>query len=66
MLLHSGQEFEWGELVRAGDEIATRVVLAEVSERVGMRFYVFSSVSTNQRGAEVCRGRWTVIVRPRE
>ncbi|HUB76837.1 MAG TPA: MaoC family dehydratase N-terminal domain-containing protein [Solirubrobacteraceae bacterium] len=65
MLLHSGQEFEWGELVIAGDEIATRIELADVSERLGMRFYAFTSVSTNQRGEQVCRGTWTVLVRPR-
>lgn len=65
MLLHSGQEFEWGELVVAGDEIETQASLESVSERLGMRFYVFGSLSRNQRGAEVCRGTWTVIVRPR-
>ncbi len=65
MLLHSGQEFEWGALVLAGDEIATQLTLDSISERVGMRFYVFSSLSRNQRDEQVCRGIWTVIVRPR-
>ena len=65
MLLHSGQEFEWGELVIAGDQITTEIALAEVSERVGMRFIVFRSSSRNQRGERVCRGTWTVVVRPR-
>jgi len=65
MLVHGGQEFEWGPLVLAGDEIATQVRLAEVSERLGMVFYVFESESVNQRGEVVCRGRWTQIVRPR-
>ena len=65
MLLHSGQEFEWGPLVIAGDEIATSVTLAEVSERIGMTFYVFESASRNQRGEVVCSGRWSEVVRPR-
>ena len=65
MLLHGGQEFEWGPLVIAGDEIETEVELVDVSERVGMAFYVFESRSANQRGERVCRGRWTHIVRPR-
>src|ERR1700689_1744571 len=47
MLLHSGQEFEWGPLVVAGDEITTAVSLAEVSERIGMTFYVLASQSRN-------------------
>lgn len=66
MLVHSGQEFEWGPLVLAGDEITTVVTLATVSERLGMKFYEFHSTSVNQRDDEVSRGIWTVLVRPRE
>jgi acyl dehydratase len=65
MLVHGGQEFEWGPLVIAGDEIATQVRVAEIRERIGMAFYVFVSSSTNQRGEVVCGGTWTQIVRPR-
>ncbi len=65
MLVHGAQEFEWGPLVLAGDEITTQVAVAEIYERLGMAFYVFESRSTNQLGAEVCRGSWTQIVRPR-
>jgi len=65
MLVHGGQEFEWGPLVHAGDEITTEVSFAAVSERIGMAFYRFESRSANQRGEEVCRGVWTQIVRPR-
>ena len=66
MLVHGGQEFEWGPLVCAGDEITTRVRFANLSERLGMAFYVFESESVNDAGEVVCRGRWTQIVRPRE
>jgi acyl dehydratase len=62
-LLHGGQEFTWGELVVAGDEIQTTVTLEDVSERAGNGFFVFASRSVNQAGAEVCSGRWTNIVR---
>jgi acyl dehydratase len=65
MLVHGGQEFEWGTLVVAGDEITTEVRLAEINERLGMRFYAFGSTSTNQRSEVVSTGIWTVIVRPR-
>jgi acyl dehydratase len=65
MLVHGGQEFEWGSLVLAGDEITTQVTVAEIYERLAMAFYVFESRSSNQHGEEVCRGRWTQIVRPR-
>jgi acyl dehydratase len=65
MLLHSGQEFAWGELVIAGDEIVTETSLSDVSERLGMRFIVFHTASRNQRGEDVCHGTWTVVVRQR-
>ena len=62
-MVHGGQEFTWGEPVCAGDTITTRAKLVDVSERTGMGFYVFESVSTNQHGAETVRGTWTDIVR---
>jgi len=63
MLVHGGQEFEWGPLVVAGDEVTTSVVLKEITEQDGKGFYVFESVSENQRGELVSRGIWTNIVR---
>jgi acyl dehydratase len=62
-MVHGGQEFRWGELVVAGDEIATTVTVKSIEERERMGFYVFESVSTNQDAAEVCVGTWTNIVR---
>jgi acyl dehydratase len=62
-LLHGGQEFRWGPLVVAGDDVATSITLKEISRRAGMGFYVFESVSTNQRGETVCVGLWNNIVR---
>ena len=63
MMVHGSQEFVWGEPVCAGDTITTEVSLRDVSERGGMGFYVFESVSRNQDGDEVVRGTWTNIVR---
>ncbi len=63
MMVHGGQEFRWGPVVVAGDEISTATTVKEISDRGGMAFYVFESVSTNQRGETVCTGTWTNIVR---
>lgn len=63
MMVHGGQEFEWGPVVVAGDEISTEATVQDISERDGMGFYVFESVSTNQAGERVCRATWTNIVR---
>ena len=62
-MVHGGQEFVWGEPVCCGDRITTRAEVAEIFEKDGKGFYVFESVSTNQDGDEVVRGKWTNIVR---
>jgi acyl dehydratase len=63
LMVHGGQEFRWGPLVVAGDEITTTVTVSDISERDGKGFYVFESRSVNQDGEEVCVGTWTNIVR---
>ena len=62
-MVHGAQEFTWHEPVVAGDEITTEVVHEETSERGGLKFFVFTSRSENQRGELTCEGRWTNIVR---
>jgi len=62
-MVHGGQEFAWGEPVVAGDEITTTASVKDISERDGMGFYVFETVSRNQRDETVCTARWTNIVR---
>jgi acyl dehydratase len=63
MMVHGGQEFEWGPVVVAGDEITTTASVNDISEKDGRGYYVFESISTNQRGERVVRGTWTNIVR---
>ena len=62
-MVHGGQEFRWGPVVVAGDEITTTTSLKDVSERRGNGFFVFESVSVNDRGETVCTGLWSNIVR---
>jgi acyl dehydratase len=62
-MLHAGQEFAWGPLVVAGDEITTTTEVKDISERGGMEFYEFETVSRNERGETVCTGTWRQIVR---
>ena len=63
LMVHGAQEFEWGPLVVAGDEISTTTSVKDIYERDGRGYYLFDSVSSNQRGEQVCRGTWTNIVR---
>ena len=62
-MLHAGQEFEWGPVVVAGDEITTTTTVAEIGERAGMGSYVFRTDSQNERGDTVCTGIWRQLVR---
>ena len=63
MMVHGSQEFRWGPVVVAGDEITSTGTVESISERAGMAFYVFESLSENQRGETVCSATWTNIVR---
>jgi acyl dehydratase len=63
LMVHGGQEFRWGPLVVAGDEVGTQVTCKSIEARDGRGYYVFESVSTNQDGETVCVGTWTNIVR---
>ena len=63
LMVHGGQEFRWGPLVVAGDEISTTVTVQSIEQRGDKGFYVFESVSRNARDETVCVGTWTNIVR---
>jgi acyl dehydratase len=65
MTVHEGQEFCWGALVSAGDEITTAVDLRCDERRAGRRMLAFETTSSNQRAAMVAVGTWTVLVRDR-
>jgi len=63
LMVHGAQEFRWGPLVVAGDEITTTVKVLDISERAGRGFYVFETESVNRDGETVSVGTWTNIVR---
>ena len=62
-MVHGAQEFAWGPLVIAGDEITTECEHVSTAERGGMGFFTFETRSVNQDGERVCTGTWTNIVR---
>jgi acyl dehydratase len=62
-LVHSAQEFTWGPLVIAGDEVTTTVTVKDITERSDTGFYVFESVSVNHDGETVSVGTWSNVVR---
>ncbi len=62
-MVHGGQEFAWGRLVVAGDEITTRARVADIRRDPERSFFVFTTTSVDGRGETVCTGTWTNIVR---
>jgi acyl dehydratase len=62
-LLHGAQEFTWHAPVVAGDEIETVAELTDTAERAGIKYFTFTTRSTNQRGELVCEGTWLNLVR---
>ena len=62
-MVHGAQRFDWHAPVVAGDEITTEAAHEDTSERGGLKFFVFTTRSVNQRGELVSEGRWTNIVR---
>ncbi len=62
-MVHGGQEFAWGPLVVAGDEITTRARVADIRRDPERSFFVFTTTSVDGRGETVCTGTWTNIVR---
>jgi acyl dehydratase len=65
-LVHGAQAFAWQQPVVAGDEITTTLSVKDISERAGLGFYTFESVSVNQRGETTCVGTWSTIIRGEE
>jgi len=63
-MVHGSQEFRWGPLVVAGDEITTVATIDDISTRGEMGVYVFATESRNQRDEVVCSGVWSNLVRP--
>jgi acyl dehydratase len=63
MMVHGRQQFRWGRVVVAGDEITTTTTVKDISSRGGLGFYVFETESKDRGGDTVCTGIWTHIVR---
>jgi acyl dehydratase len=65
-LVHGAQQFRWEQAVVAGDEITTTLTVKDISERAGLRFDTFATISLNQRGETTATGTWSTIIRGQE
>lgn len=63
MLVHGEQEFEFVEVVRAGDVLTTTGEITRAVSKSGKDFLTVQSESKNQHGRVVVRGTWTAVIR---
>jgi acyl dehydratase len=63
MLVHGEQEFEFFEVMRAGDTMTTTGALTDIYPKGGLEFLVVTTESKNQHDRLAVRGTWTAIIR---
>lgn len=63
MLVHGEQDMEFLEVVGAGDEITTTGEITEIYSKKNLDFISLTCVSKNQHGKEVCRSKYTFVIR---
>jgi acyl dehydratase len=62
-VVHGEQEFEFHEVMRAGDVMSTRGRIARIQEKGNLTFVAMHTESHNQHGRLVVTGTWTAVVR---
>jgi acyl dehydratase len=63
MLVHGEQEFEFYEVVKAGDSITTGGKIKDIKNKEKLDVISVELESKNQHGRTVCRGIYTFVVR---
>ncbi len=63
MIVHGEQEFEFFDVMRAGDVMTTSGSITQIYEKAHKDFVVVVTESTNQQGKLVVRGTWTAVIR---
>ncbi len=63
MLVHGEQEFEFMEVVKAGDSITTSGRIVNIVNKEKLDVISYEVCSKNQHGKDVCRGLYTFVVR---
>lgn len=63
MLVHGEQDFEFFDVMRAGDTMTTVGTIRELYQKAGKDFLVLVTESKNQHDKLVVRGTWTAVIR---
>lgn len=63
MLVHGEQEFEFYEVIKAGDTVTTTARISNIQNKEKLDVIAVELLSKNQRGQDVCKGIYTFVVR---
>lgn len=63
MLVHGEQEFEFYEVIRAGDTVTTTARISNIQNKEKLDVISVELLSKNQHGTDVCKGIYTFVVR---
>jgi acyl dehydratase len=63
MLVHGEQEFEFYEVVKAGDTVTTTSRISHIENKEKLDVISVELLSKNQQGRNVCKGIYTFVVR---
>ena len=63
MLVHGEQEYEFHEVVKAGDTITTTAQIMKIDSRERLDLMTVVMKSRNQHGRDVCTGTYTFAIR---
>ncbi len=63
MLVHGEQEFEFYEVVMAGDTVTSMAKVVNIVNKERLDIIAIELLSKNQHGRNVCKGLYTFVVR---
>jgi acyl dehydratase len=63
MLVHGEQEFEFYEVVKAGDTVTSTASVSHVENKEKLDVISVELLTKNQHGRDVCKGIYTFVVR---
>jgi acyl dehydratase len=63
MLVHGEQEFEFFDVVKAGDVVTSTAKILDITSKEKLDVIAIELLTKNQHGRDVCRGIYTLVIR---
>lgn len=63
MLVHGEQEFEFFDVVKAGDVVTSTAKILDITSKEKLDVIAIELLTKNQHGRDICRGIYTLVIR---